>query len=70
MTAATEGVGCVDREETIRAIKAVTRHYVQTGNIKCHGCGGEGLPVHAFRCYFCGLYFCRKCGAEHFGGQR
>lgn len=29
---------------------------------------GHRLPVkHAYRCYFCGIWFCAKCAEDHFG---
>ena len=32
---------------------------------------GTTLPVRfAFRCYYCGGYFCATCAAEHFGESR
>lgn len=36
-----------------------------TPNVKCR-CG-QFLPVWmAFRCYYCGEFFCRACAAAHF----
>jgi len=34
--------------------------------VTCRGCGKDFKLINLFRCYFCGSYFCRKCGKEHF----
>ena len=29
------------------------------------------IPIHlAFRCLYCGQYYCQKCAEEHFGKSR
>lgn len=35
--------------------------------LQCAGCGRQMLLHNTFRCYFCGLYFCRRCAGLHFG---
>ena len=30
-------------------------------------CGKRiNVYYHAYRCYFCGIYFCRECASRHF----
>jgi len=36
--------------------------------VSCAECGNEvSVYYGAFRCFYCGLYFCRKCSEKHFG---
>lgn len=30
-------------------------------------CGHKAKLVFAFQCYHCGIWFCRRCAARHFG---
>lgn len=30
-------------------------------------CGKRPDIRYAFRCYYCGIYFCKVCAAKHFG---
>lgn len=30
-------------------------------------CGKSITITKMYRCHHCGIYFCRKCGTEHFG---
>jgi len=50
-----------------RLRKAATQ--ALTGVVHCagDGCTGSGPIRYYYRCFFCGLWFCRKCGAIHFG---
>jgi len=39
------------------------------GEIGCATCG-RSLPARwLYRCYHCGLWFCERCGAGHFGSR-
>ena len=29
-------------------------------------CGSLVSPTSGYRCFFCGIYFCRKCAERHF----
>jgi len=64
----TEDERQVARERLYAAVRVVKA----TGLATCACCGTEGLdPVwKAFRCYYCGLWFCLGCAPEHFGGPR
>lgn len=39
-------------------------------HIPCGGCGRESRSRSQFRCYYCGIWYCKKCSAAHFGGAR
>ena len=39
------------------------------GTITC-GCGGTLPTRFAYRCYYCGEFYCRACAPAHFGGDR
>jgi len=32
-------------------------------------CGKRLSVLMAFRCFYCGVWFCKECAAEHFAGQ-
>lgn len=38
--------------------------------VTCGGCGQKVRLWRAYRCYYCGIYFCEQCAAVHFGGER
>lgn len=38
--------------------------------VRCGGCGRETGLLHAYRCYYCGIWFCERCAAGHFGGSQ
>lgn len=33
-------------------------------------CGRRVRLILAYRCYYCGIFFCEECAAKHFGGRR
>lgn len=37
--------------------------------IKC-GCGKKQPMRFMYRCYYCGVFFCFTCAADHFGQTR
>ena len=65
-------------------IANAARQKLETGSrVKCCGsqpssvsrvghirCGREVSIEYAYRCYYCGFYFCERCAAEHFGKTR
>ena len=45
------------------------REAVDTDSITCE-CG-RSIPLRfAYRCLYCGCYFCQRCAEEHFGKTR
>lgn len=54
-----------DAVALIRALKQAA-----VGEAPCHGCGRLLATWQAFRCYYCGFYYCAACAPEHFGGTR
>ena len=36
------------------------------GETPCGGCGQTVAVLQAYRCFHCGLWFCRECSREHF----
>lgn len=34
--------------------------------IKC-GCHKQVKLIYAYRCLYCGIWYCRECAQEHFG---
>jgi len=44
-------------------IKTATR----LNAIACGNCDQELSVLNAYKCFYCGIWFCRKCGGEHFG---
>ncbi len=38
--------------------------------VTCGGCWQKVKLWRAYRCYYCGIYFCEGCAAVHFGGER
>ena len=46
--------------------KAQFRELMGPSRVTC-GCG-RSIPVRfAYRCFFCGIWFCRTCAEAHFG---
>ncbi len=45
--------------------KTMSKH----GEAPCKGCKQVVVVVQAYRCFHCGLWFCRECGREHFAGH-
>jgi len=39
----------------------------QDGAITCAGCDWRRALTMAYRCLYCGLYFCHPCAETHFG---
>jgi len=35
--------------------------------LPCGGCEGEFPIRFLYRCLYCGIWYCRACGKEHFG---
>lgn len=57
-----------------RAASEVTRGILirqhteqQSGVITCAGCDWRRHLTMAFRCLYCGLYYCQACAEIHFG---
>lgn len=40
---------------------------LEHGEAPCEGCRQTVAVAQAYRCFRCGLWFCRECGQEHFG---
>ena len=64
-------------ERNVVLIRQQTRELVkQLGVMKlwpripCACCAKSTHLKDAYRCYYCGLYFCTRCAPEHFGGER
>lgn len=45
------------------------REALATDKVTC-GCGTHMRLRLAFRCYYCGCYFCATCAGVHFGESR
>ncbi len=60
------------RQEARERLYTAVRQVRATGRATCACCGRADLdPVwQAYRCYYCGLWFCLACCPEHFGGPR
>ena len=41
-----------------------------TGSARCAGCGKATTHSGLYRCYYCKLWMCEPCCAEHFGDDR
>lgn len=51
----------------------VTCYGTQPSRVSRHGhkqCGKQISIEYAYRCYYCGFYFCEQCAAAHFGASR
>jgi len=58
----------VERLELLNMVALQARSVVDDKTtLLCACCGREVLLHNTFRCYFCGLYFCRRCAGLHFG---
>ncbi len=60
--------GCEQEKAEIRHIVRRQVGQVLDGEkITCAGCQQDFIFLHVFRCFFCGMYFCRRCRKDHFG---
>ena len=41
---------------------------IENKSVPC-SCGSSVPVIHMFRCYFCGVWFCRCCAGDHFGSE-
>lgn len=59
----------LSEEETRAIAKSQFKEAIETIGVTC-GCGHR-LPLRfSYRCYYCGVYFCDRCAAVHFGETR
>lgn len=59
--------GLIRELEARIAEMSSTRTLAETGETPCGGCRKVVTPVDGYRCFHCGLWFCRDCGRDHFG---
>lgn len=55
----------IAQSQCLEARKGLLGHY-----ITCGDCGKKVELIWAYRCYFCGIFFCEHCAGKHFGGSR
>lgn len=57
-------------EQTQRKASAQLMEAVHGDPVTC-SCGKVSAPCYKlYRCYYCGVWFCDSCAAEHFGKTR
>lgn len=61
-----------DHEGSLRAaVLTALENMVARGHTPCAGqCGRPAQSWRAYRCYYCGLWFCEFCAPQHFGASR
>ena len=60
-------------DRNVQTIRAQTKELGQAHfaiHVTCGGCGQKVGLWRTYRCYYCGIYFCGRCAAGHFGGER
>lgn len=60
----------LDRTDDPEKKEVLRQQYKQASEecvIVCCGCGWRRHLTMAFRCLYCGLYFCVNCAEKHFG---
>lgn len=62
-----EGVHEGERVPTLRAIGNQSRELGGTELTVTCPCGARRNVRSAFRCFYCGVWFCSSCAEEHFG---
>ena len=66
----------ISEEEADRTRETVKRqtkelvHILFDNAVTCGSCGRKVVLARSCRCYYCGVYFCDFCAAQHFGGAR
>lgn len=56
-----------ERLEILTLIRDQTRELWGTTRVTCASCKRK-VPVRfMYQCFFCGLWFCKRCAAVHFG---
>jgi len=60
--------GMAQNPETARHVYDQLKEAKQDigSRITC-GCGTRMRQHQAYKCFYCGVFFCEKCAAEHFG---
>lgn len=48
------------------ALAVQIRHAMRGEPVPCHICSTPIPLMFAFKCYYCGFWFCKKCAGEHF----
>lgn len=59
--------------QNIRTIQAQTRELGDAfwkTSVTCGDCGRKVGMLFAYRCYYCGIFFCVECAEKHFGKKR
>jgi len=56
-----------EQVELLGKIEKQYRKALKGEKVKCAECDFETVILHLYRCYHCGLWFCFRCGKEHFG---
>ena len=75
MNAATTDASITQEQyhRNVQTIRAQTKELGQAHfalHVTCGGCGWKVGLWRTYRCYYCGIYFCERCAAGHFGGER
>ena len=58
-----------DRLESLRTVQSQYRQAARGEHIACATCKEKLIPLHMYRCWFCGKYFCPQCSHIHFGNR-
>jgi len=62
----------MNQKDIIKKREVVARQFKEAINTHSVTCGCDNkLPLpYAFRCLYCGEYYCQKCAEIHFGKTR
>lgn len=66
-----------EHDETVKRLKEQKRiaakqlkAAINGENVKCFCEKVTSPPWKLYKCYYCGIFFCERCAAEHFGETR
>ena len=51
-------------------LDACTQEFRMRLRVECATCEKKVVVWHAYRCLYCGLFFCRGCAERHFGKKK
>lgn len=60
---------CADVEAKRAAVRRQLHQVKHKARVTC-GCGLTISVMYAFRCLYCGEYYCQRCAEAHFGMTR
>ncbi len=56
-----------ERDSSLCTVRDQLYEFRRDGTVTCPDCGRSPIIREAYRCVYCGVWFCRTCAQIHFG---